>query len=285
MHACMLLCLPCSVFAMEEPNNSGAGRRREREEMDGSASPKRVLLRGGPGPGTCEGDGSPSPPSASGGLCWALATAAAGGYNSYMRMMQAAMGMAAGARAPPPRTLRHPPRHAETTVEPSRGPGIKRQAQMQSASARPGAQGGEHAAPALRPRSTSSSEQLITFSGFVVAQKQPPPPPPPCCSRDHPFEMVGTALIAHGASAEARCGLETPPRLPAVAEQAGGDPCWTSSAGSEDDHDEEEDGCSLSLSLATRSSRSSGDEGGRLSPTAATSWGSQISLDLSLSTL
>jgi hypothetical protein len=97
-------------------------------------------------------------------------------------------------------------------------------------------------------------------------------------------QMVGTALIAHGASAEARGGLETPPRLPAVAEHAGGDP-WTSSAGSEDDHDEEEDGCSLSLSLATRSSRSSGDEGGRLSPTAATSWGSQISLDLSLSTL
>lgn len=99
-------------------------------------------------------------------------------------------------------------------------------------------------------------------------------------------QMVGTALITHGASAEARGGPETtPPRLPAVAEQAGGDPCWTSSAGSEDDHDEEEDGCSLSLSLATRSSRSSGDEGGRLSPTAATSWGSQISLDLSLSTL
>ncbi|KAG0552966.1 hypothetical protein BDA96_01G554200 [Sorghum bicolor] len=245
-----------------------AETRREREEIDGSASPKRVvLLRGGPGPGICESDGSP---------CCALA--AAGGYN-YMRMMQAAMGVAAAAGAPPP----PPPRHAETMVEPGgRGPGIK-QTQLQLA--RPGADGDggdEHAPP---PPPPSNSKQRFTFLGFVVAP--PPPPPPPCCSsrdRDHPFEMVGTALTHHRSSAEAARrlprGLETPPSKAAVAQQVG-DPC-SSSAGSEDD----DDGCSLSLSLAldTRSSRD-GDEGGRLSPTATASSRSRISLDLSLSTL
>jgi hypothetical protein len=97
-------------------------------------------------------------------------------------------------------------------------------------------------------------------------------------------QTAGTALT-HRSSAEASRllprGLETPPSKAAVAQQAGGDP-WSSSAGSEDD----DDGCSLSLSLAldTRSSRS-GDEVGRLSPTATASSGRRISLDLSLSTL
>lgn len=164
------------AYATTNANNR-AETRREREEIDGSASPKRVvLLRGGPGPGICESDGSP---------CCALA--AAGGYN-YMRMMQAAMGVAAAAGAPPP----PPPRHAETMVEPGgRGPGIK-QTQLQLA--RPGADGDggdEHAPP---PPPPSNSKQRFTFLGFVVAP--PPPPPPPCCSsrdRDHPFE-VRTAL-------------------------------------------------------------------------------------------
>jgi hypothetical protein len=142
-------------------------------EIDGSASPKRVLLRGGPGPGICESDGSPS-----GGLCCALA-AAAGGYDNYMRMMQAAMGVAAAAGAPPPPP---PPRHAEM-VEPGRGPGIKQHL------ARPGADGGEHAAPA-----PPSSKQRFTFLGFVVA---PGPPPPPCCGRDHPFEVCTAATAQH----------------------------------------------------------------------------------------
>ncbi|CAD6209381.1 unnamed protein product [Miscanthus lutarioriparius] len=230
-----------------------AETRREGDEIDGSASPKSLLLRGGPGPGICESDGSPS-----GGLCCALA--AAGGYDNYMRMMQAAMGVAAAAGAPPPPTP--PPRHAEM-VEPGRGPGIKQHLVL------PGADGGEHAPP-------PSSKQRFTFLGFVVAPG--PPPPPPSCGRDHPFEMVGRAL-AHRSTAEARrlpCGIETPPSKATVAQQVGYP--W-SSAGSEDD-------CSLSLSLAldTRTSRS-GDEVGRLSPTATASSGRRISLDLSLSTL
>lgn len=84
--------------------------------------------------------------------------------------------------------------------------------------------------------------------------------------------MVGTALTHRS--------LQTPPTKAAVAQQVGGDPCWSSAAASEDD-DHDHNGCWLSLSLAleTRSSRSA-DEGGRLSPT-----GSRISLDLSLSTM
>ncbi|XP_066388839.1 uncharacterized protein [Miscanthus floridulus] len=264
---------PCCICHSPKPGKEAtlfqrqlkrAETRRVGDEIDGSASPKRVLLRGGPGPGICESDGSPS-----GGLCCALAAAAAGGYDNYMRMMHAAMGVAAAAgapaRAPPPPPP--PPRHAET-VDPGRGPGIKQHL------AWPGADGGEHAPP------PSSSKQRLTFLGFVVA---PGPPPPPCCGRDHPFETVGMALTGHRSSAEARRllprGLERPPSKAAVAQQAAGDP-WSSSAGSDGDD------CSPSLSLAldTRSSRS-GDEVGRLSPAATASSGSRISLDLSLSTL
>jgi hypothetical protein len=165
------------MYACNQMQTTGRRRGVSEREIDGSASPKRVLLRGGPGPGICESDGSPS-----GGLCCALA-AAAGAYDNYMRMMQAAMGVAAAAGAPPPPPTPLPPRHAEM-VEPGGGPGIKQHL------ARPGADGGEHAAPAP----PSSSKQRFTFLGFVVA---PGPPPPPCCGRDHPFEVC-TAQHQHG---------------------------------------------------------------------------------------
>ncbi|KAJ1298960.1 hypothetical protein BS78_01G494400 [Paspalum vaginatum] len=239
-------------------------RRRGVREEDGSASPKS-LLRGpavGAAAGICEGDGSS-------GLCRALA-AAAGGYN-YMRtmMQQAAMGVAA-AGAPPPA----PRRAADdvVVVEP-RGAGIKQQ-QQQSAD------DGEHTAP------PSNKHELFTFLGFVVA---PGPPPPACCrSRDHPFEMVGAAGLANHSAAttsggEARlpCSLETT-TVPPGKDAAANPPSSSSVASAGDD----EYGCSLSLSLAldtTRSSRS-GDEGSLLSPTTS-STGSRISLDLSLSTV
>jgi hypothetical protein len=159
----------CVCMQLQANNRSRTETRRgrgQREEIDdGSASPKRrlLLLRGGRGrPGICESDGSGSPSSGT----------LASGYDNYMRMMQAAMGVAAAAgaaaaAAPPPHH-----HHAETVVEPGRGPRIKQHL------ARPGADGGEHAPP--------SSRQLFTFLGFVVA---PGPPPPPCCSRDHPFEV------------------------------------------------------------------------------------------------
>jgi hypothetical protein len=154
----------CVCMQLQANNRSRTETKcGQREEIDdGSASPKR-RLRGGRGrPGICESDGSGSPSSGT----------LASGYDNYMRMMQAAMGVAAAAgaaaaAAPPPHH-----HHAETVVEPGRGPRIKQHL------ARPGADGGEHAPP--------SSRQLFTFLGFVVA---PGPPPPPCCSRDHPFEV------------------------------------------------------------------------------------------------
>ncbi|CAN6314184.1 unnamed protein product [Urochloa humidicola] len=95
--------------------------------------------------------------------------------------------------------------------------------------------------------------KLFTFLGFVVA----PRPGSACCStsRDHPFEVVGSTSTS----------ATTANRLP---------PCHPAPP-----HDEQ--GCSLSLSLALDTS---GEEGSLLSSSSSSS-GSRISLDLSLSTL
>ncbi|RCV46725.1 hypothetical protein SETIT_9G554300v2 [Setaria italica] len=227
--------------------------RREREEEDyGSASPKSLLR----GPGICESDGS---------WCRALAAAAAAGGYNYMRVMQAAMGMAAPL-----------PPHAEPEVEPRGGAGIKRQQQQ-----RPAAADGEHAAPPPPP----SDSKLFTFLGFVVA---PGPPQPACCSssRDHPFEIAGrtpTQSVTTTAS-RLQCSSLGTPSHKAVERRAAYNPPRPSSAHGCG-------GCSLSLSLALDAGSGgqcctySGEEGSLLSSTTSATSGSRISLDLSLSTL
>ncbi|CAN6302446.1 unnamed protein product [Urochloa humidicola] len=209
-------------------------REREEEEDYGSASPKSMLGRRRAAAGICEGDGSsPSPPR----MYCGLEAAAAGGYNSYKRMMQAAaMGM--------------PPPTSQVVVEP-RAAGIKQQAP--------------------HPHAANNNKQLFTFLGFVVA----PRPRLGCCSRDHPFEISGRAPT-HGAAPTTNrlpCNsLETPSNK--VVGHRGDSPA----------HDDQ--GCSLSLSLALDTGTYSGEEGSSLlSSTTSSSSGSRISLDLSLSTL
>ncbi|KAG2555047.1 hypothetical protein PVAP13_9KG551400 [Panicum virgatum] len=168
----------------------------------------------------------------------ALAAAAAGGYN-YMRIMQAAMGGGVAAAAPP---------HAEAgvVVEPLQGAGIKRQRHE----ARPlAAADGGHGASAPPPPSPCSSK-LFTFLGFVVA-------PGPC--RDHPSEIAGRRTpTGHSVPPTAN---RLPPSKMKTAKQA---------------HDDDDRGCSLSLTLAL-------DAGGSGEETTSSA-GSRISLDLSLST-